>query len=76
MHQYRIEVYENNEETGAASNKPVLTRYADNHEDARMICEEFANQTYANGWKKYAVRLSVLCYKGVDRVDFFAQFQA
>lgn len=76
MHQYRIEVYEY-DNGGNAASVPFITRYADNHEDARMICDEFANQLQENGYtKKYKVELYVLCYKNVNRVNFFAQFQA
>lgn len=75
MHQYRIEIYEYNE-AGAAGSIPMVTRYADNHEDARMICEEFSNQRQENGNKKYQVKLYVLCYKMVAKDTFFAQFQA
>lgn len=77
MHQYRIEIFENNEQNGVAATAPTITRYADDHEAARMICEEFAGQIWeSNGWKRYTVKLSVLCYKNVNRADFFAQFQA
>lgn len=76
MHQYRIEVFEY-DNGGIAAAIPFTTRYADNHEDARMICEEFANQFQENGYtRKYKVQLSVLYYKTVDRTNFFAQFQA
>lgn len=37
MHQYRIEICEYNEDATSANPIPVFTRYADNHEDARLI---------------------------------------
>ena len=48
MHQYKIEVCEYNEEATGANPIPVLTRYADNHEDARLIYQEFRNQKQEN----------------------------
>lgn len=74
MHQYRIEVYEYSE-AGAVAGTPMLTRYADNHEDARLICNEFANQKQTNGMKQYQVKLYVLCYKNIALDTYFAQFQ-
>lgn len=76
MHQYRIEVCEYNEAADNANPIPVTTRYADNHEDARIICNEFSNQRQENGNKKYQVKLYVLCYKMVSKDSYFAQFQA
>lgn len=76
MHQYRIEICEYNEDATMANPIPLLTRYADNHEDARIICEEFRNQKQDNGNRKYQVKLYVLCYKMVSSTTFFDQFQA
>lgn len=75
MHQYRIEVFEYITPTQANPN-PELTLYADTHEDARVLCNEYANQNNADGSKKYQVKLYILCYKYVAKNDYFAQFQA
>ena len=76
MHQFRIEVYEYNEDATSANTITTLTRYADNHEDARMIYQEFREQRQENGNRKYQVKLAVLCYKYTAADTFFAQFQA
>lgn len=76
MHQYRIEVCEYNEEGNNANPIPMITRYADNHEDARMICAEFSNQKQENGNRKYQVKLYILCYKMVAKDTYFAQYSA
>lgn len=75
MHQYRIEVSEYINATEAKA-VPELTLYADNHEDARVLCNEYANQVKEDGSKKYRVRLYILCYKYVAKDEYFAQFQA
>lgn len=76
MHQYRIEICEYNEDATSANPIPVFTRYADNHEDARLIYQEFRNQKQENGKNKYQVKLYVLCYKMVSGQTYFDQFQA
>ena len=76
MHQYRIEVCVYNEDATMADPNPIITRYADNHEDARVICQEFRTQKQENGNKKYQVKLFVLCYKMVSSQTYFDQFQA
>lgn len=72
MHQYRIEVF--NPIQG--NTYPELTLYADTHEDARVLCNEYANQKNEDGSTKYQVKLYILCYKYVAKNDYFAQFQA
>ena len=85
MHQYKIEVFAYTAE-GAVGNL-ITTRYADNPEQARLICAEYENQygvavdeegnEYSTGSKVYQVRLHLLCYKLCqDKTMFFAQFQA
>lgn len=78
MHQYRIEVFENDEQTGRTSTQPTVTRYADNPEQARLIYQEYDLQRWeSNNWKRYTVKLHVLAYKLVtNAADFFAQFQS
>ena len=75
MHQYRIEVFEYITPTEAKAT-PELTLYADTHEDARVLCNEYANQVNDSGSRKYQVKLYILCYKYVAKNDYFAQFQA
>lgn len=75
MNPYRIEIFEYTEK-GSLKNAPMLTTYATNHEDARVICNEYANELQENGLKKYEVKLAVLCYKQVVKDTYFAQFQA
>lgn len=41
MHQYRIEVCEYNEAGDNANPIPMLTLYADTHEDARALCANY-----------------------------------
>lgn len=75
MHQYKIEIfaYTENGAVGAL----VTTTYADNPEQARLICAEYETAQQENGQKAYQVRLHILCYKLCsDRAAFFAQFQA
>lgn len=81
MHQYKIEIYSYNENGSIGS--LVTTRYADNPEQARLICAEYENQyqldTDGNktSVKMYQIKLHTLCYKQCsDRAAFFAQFQA
>lgn len=81
MHQFKIEIffYKANGSVGELA----ATRYADNPEQARLICQEYENQYQGDAdgntttMKKYQVRLHLLCYKLCqDRAAFFAQFQA
>lgn len=80
MHQYKIEVYNYTE--GGSIGELFATRYADNPEQARLICAEFDNQYRENedgtrGMKMYKVNLHILCYKYcADKEAFFAQFKA
>lgn len=81
MHQYKIEIFAYTPE-GAVGGL-VTTRYADNPEQARLICAEYDGQYQVDedgnrtGHKVYQVRLHLLCYKLCqDRAAFFAQFQA
>lgn len=85
MHQYRIDIFKYS--PAGAVEGLYATRYADNPEQARMICEEFDQQKQStfdeNGievpteMKKFQVRLYLLCYKLCsDKAAFFAQFQA
>ena len=75
MHQYKIEIYEYNE-NGSLGRK-IATRYADNHEQAKSICEEYDNEKQENGMKAYKTVLHILCYKVCnDKEAFFAQFLA
>ena len=81
MHQYKIEIFAYTPE--GAVGALVATRYADNPEQARLICTEYENQYQLDengnrtGNKVYQVRLHLLCYKLCqDRAAFFAQFQA
>lgn len=75
MHQFKIEVFEYTEK-GSLGNI-VATRYADNPENARLICAEYEGQMQESGFKKYKVNLHLLCYKlCADKTAFFAQFQA
>ncbi len=89
MHQYKIEIYRYTED--GAVGALVATKYADNPEQARLICQDYENlyQTRVvvdedgtetevrTGNKMYKVCLYILCYKLCqDRAAFFAQFQA
>lgn len=75
MHQYKIEIYEYTE--AGSLGALIATRYADNHEQARLMCDEYESQTQENGMKAYKVNLHMLCYKFVeDKATFFAQFKA
>ena len=75
MHQYKIEVFAYTE--AGSLGKLVSTRYADNPEQARLICAEYESQAQENGMKAYKVDLHILCYKYcADKGAFFAQFQA
>lgn len=85
MHQYKIEIF-NYTESGSVGSL-LTVRYADDHEQAKLICSEYDNvyQTTIDeegneirtNMKAYQVRLHLLCYKLCqDRNAFFAQFQA
>lgn len=75
MHQYKIEVFAYTE--AGSLGKLVTTRYADNQEQARIICAEYEAQKQENGMKAYKVDLHILCYKlCTDKAAFFSQFQA
>lgn len=81
MHQFKIEVYFYTEKGSVGA--LAATRYADNPEQARLICQEYESQYQvdadgnATTMKMYQVRLHILCYKLCqDRAAFFAQFQA
>lgn len=81
MHQFKIEVFVYTAE--GAVGELETTRYADNAESARLICNEYSKeyQIDAEGNKtankKYKVNLHMLCYKAIaDKDAFFAQFQA
>lgn len=75
MHQYKIEVFAYTE--AGSLGALVATRYADNPEQARLICAEYEAQKQENGMKAYKVDLNILCYKlCTDKAAFFAQFQA
>lgn len=81
MHQYKIEIFAYT--TEGAVGALVATRYADNPEQARLICSEYDGRYMvdedglATEQKAYQVRLHLLCYKLCqDRAAFFAQFQA
>lgn len=81
MHQYKIEIFLYN--SNGSVGELFTTRYADNPEQARLICAEYENQYQLdeNGektaHKMYQVRLHLLCYKlCADRAAFFAQFMA
>lgn len=75
MHQYKIEIY-NYTEAGSVG-ALIATRYADNPEQARLICAEYDSIKQPNGMKAHKVDLHILCYKLCsDKAAFFAQFQA
>lgn len=81
MHQYKIEVFRY--ESGGSVGGIVTTRYADNPEQARLICAEYDRQYQTDesgestGLKAFQVRLYTLCYKICqDKAAFFAQFEA
>lgn len=81
MHQYKIEIYKYN--SNGSPGKLYTTLYADNPEQARLICSQYENEMQVDeegnqlGFKAYQVKLHILCYKlCTDRAAFFAQFQA
>lgn len=80
MHLYKIEIF-NYKENGSVG-ELISTRYADNPEQARLICSEYENQYHVNedgsrGMKMYKVDLHLLCYKlCADKKAYFAQYQA
>lgn len=75
MHQYKIEIYEYTE--AGSLGALIATRYADNPEQARLICADYERIKQPNGMKAHKVDLHVLCYKlCTDKAAFFSQFQA
>lgn len=75
MHPYKIEVFNYTQE--GAVGEPETTRYADNPEQARLICREYEGRKQENGLKKFKVELHILCYKLCpDKQTFFDQFRA
>ena len=81
MHQYKIEIFLYT--SAGAVGELYTTRYADNPEQARLICAEYENQYQFDDEgnrtnnKVYKVNLHILCYKlCADKAAFFAQFQA
>lgn len=81
MHQYKIEIYNYN--PNGSLGKLLITRYADNPEQARLICSEYENTTQTDdegnptSMKAFQVRLFTLSYKRCqDKAAFFAQFEA
>lgn len=79
MHLYRIEIYLMNETTGlTVSNVADEVLYADDHEQARTLYNEYKKQRHvSNNQVKYTVKLAVLSYKNVeDPTAFLNQFEA
>lgn len=78
MHLYRIEIYLMNEATGlTVSNTPDTVLYADDHEQARNLYNEYRRQRHENNSYKYTVKLAVLSYKNIeDPKAFLNQFEA
>lgn len=78
MHLYRIEIFLMNETTGLTiSNTPDLVLYADDHEQARTIYNEYKRQRHENNSYKYNVKLAVLSYKTLDDPKtFLSQFES
>lgn len=85
MHEYKIEIFYYTEQ-GAIGEK-YKTLYADNPEQAKLICDEYGKeyQTRVNedgeevrtGNKKYKVDLYLLAYKKCeDKNAFFNNFIA
>lgn len=78
MHLYRIEIYLMNETTGlTVSSTPDEVLYADDHEQARTLYNEFRRQRHQNNSYKYTVKLAVLSYKNIeDPKSFLNQFES
>lgn len=78
MHLFRIELYLMNPESGlTVSNYPEAVLYAENHEDARSIYNEYRSQRHENNSYKYTVKLAVLSYKNIeDPKTFLNQFES
>lgn len=77
MHLFRIEIYLRNETTGLTATTSDLVLYADDHEQARTILNEYKKQRHENNSVKYEVKLAVLSYKTVeDPRVFFNQFES
>jgi len=82
MHQYKVKITKYSEE-GALTNE-IISKYADNPENAKNICYEYDKLKYETvneegqvviGNKMYKVELYILCYKFTDKDTFFAQFE-
>lgn len=78
MHLYRIEIYLMNETTGlTVSNTADEVLYADDHEQARRLYNEYRKQRHTNNSYKYTVKLATLSYKNIeDPKSFLNQFEA
>lgn len=78
MHLYRIEIYLRSETTGLIASTPDLVLYADDHEQARTLYNEYKKQRHeSNNQVKYTVKLAVLSYKTIeDASAFLNQFEA
>lgn len=78
MHLYRIELYLMDPTSGlTVSNYPESTLYAENHQDARALYNEYRPLKHENGSYKYTVKLAVLSYKNIeDPKAFLNQFEA
>lgn len=77
MHLFRIEIYLRNETSGLTATTPDLVLYADDHEQARTIYNEYRKQRHENNSVKYEVKLAVLSYKTLeDPRAFLNQFEA
>lgn len=79
MHQYKIVVYEYNEDGSVGA--MIITHYADDPEKAEQYCNQYGSQYIINddGTKRkvYKVDLHLLCYKLCsDKTAFFNQFKA
>lgn len=77
MHLFRIEIYLRSETTGLTATTPDLVLYADDHEQARTLYNEYKKQRHENMQVKYTVKLAVLSYKTIeDATVFLNQFEA
>ena len=78
MHLFRIELYLVDPESGLTIfSHPQKVLYAENHEDARAIYNEYYDQKYENNLYKYTIKLAVLSYKNIDDPKtFLNQFES
>lgn len=78
MHLFRIEIYLRNEASGLTATAPDLVLYAEDHEQARTLYNEYKKQRHeSNNQVKYTVKLAVLSYKTLeDPSAFLNQFEA